>query len=215
MTTPSLNSGMNPNLTQVQASEIPAAPPQLEEDLSQLLDEQVARLVKKRRQANWVIFAFFGLMMGSASAWYASSEGNRRMVADLIMDIKASGKDFKLIGSATGMASQYDKALEKIGTRSQDVDQATTSLGIDPTKVTEDGMETEMKDMMGGKGKTSGERNRLLQQKLGGFAKAQVKEEQKNLPEKAPVSKVKTPPTRPIPAQVVVPAADDEPIVIP
>ena len=110
-------------------------------------------------------------MIGSASAWFSSSEDNRRIVADLITDIKASGKDLDLIRSVTVMASQYDKALEMIGNRSKDIEKATISLGIDPRSVTEDGMEREMKEMMGG-GKTVGERDRLLQQKLDGYVQS-------------------------------------------
>jgi hypothetical protein len=148
-------------------------PIQLEEDLSSLLDEQSARLAVRRRRANWVILAFFGLIAASASAWYVCSENNQKIVADLIMDFKSSGKDFKMIAGASGMADQYDEALQEIGTRSSDIDAATKALGVDPTTVAEDGMEADMKEMMGGEGVTVGERNNMLQNSLvGRMAKA-------------------------------------------
>lgn len=166
---------MNSNHNDSETREISAELPLFEDDISQLIDEQIARLAKKRRHANWVTLSFFGLMVGSASAWYSSSKDNSRIVADLITDIKASGKDFDLIRSVTCMASQYDKALEIISNRSKDINKATISLGIDPKSVKEDGMESEMKDMMGGKGKTIGERDRMLKQELGGYTRLLVK----------------------------------------
>jgi hypothetical protein len=78
------------------------------------------------------------------------------------------------------MASHYDKALEMIGNRSKDIEKATISLGIDPRSVTEDGMEREMKEMMGGRGKTVVERDRLLQQKLGGYLQSLEKRTKKS-----------------------------------
>lgn len=169
---------------------VPAPEPiQLEEDLSSLLDEQSARLARRRRQANWVIFAFFGLVAASASVWYVSSENNQKIVADLIMDFKSSGKDFKMIANASGMADQYDEALQEIGTRSSDIDAATKLLGVDPSTVAEDGMEADMKQMMGGEGVTVGERNKMLQNSLvGRMAKAKVQKEQSKAGEKSPAT---------------------------
>jgi hypothetical protein len=171
---------MNPNHTEAEIREFSPEPSTCNDDIYQLLDEQVARLAKKGRQGNWLTVSFFGLMIGSASAWFSSSEDNRRIVADLITDIKASGKDLDLIRSVTVMASQYDKALEMIGNRSKDIEKATISLGIDPRSVTEDGMEREMKEMMGGRGKTVGERDRLLQQKLGSYVQSLEKRTKKS-----------------------------------
>lgn len=190
--------------------------PQLEEDLVALLEEQAERLRKRRRGANWVIVAFFGLLFTSASAWYVSSENNQRKVADLILDFKSSGKDFKMIANPTGIADQYDKALEEIGSRSKDIDQASASLGVDPTTVVEDGMEAEMKEMAGGEGRTVGERNRLLKAKLGVFADAQVKAEQRKQAEKAKVaaSVPATPRKKVAPAPAVVPVVHEEPLII-
>lgn len=68
---------------------------------------------------------------------------------------------------------KYKKALEKVKVRSEQIDSATASMGIDPTK--DDGkdpyFEDEMKQMMGGEGKTTGERNRLLKEKFGSMEK--------------------------------------------
>lgn len=138
-----------------------------EVDLSTLLDLQIERTTKDRRRANKIILGFCGALLGMALGWYAASDGNRLKVAALIQDIRASGRDAQLIKSPLSMAGAYDQALEKIGTHSTDIDNASISMGVDPRKVREDGMEAEMKEMMGGKGQTVGERNRLLQRTAG------------------------------------------------
>jgi hypothetical protein len=198
---------------------VSADAPQIEEDLAALLDEQATRLKKRRRRANWVILAFFGLMMGSASAWYAKSEVNRQKVADLILDIKSSGKDFKMIGNAVGMADQYDDALKEIGTRATDIDHATASLGVDPTTVEEDGMDAEMKEMMGGKGQTVNERNKLLKGKLGAFAEGQVRIQKRKDAEAAAKAQKDAPAAKPAAvkkpvAQPAAPVVHDEPLIL-
>lgn len=193
--------------------------PQIGEDLESLLDEQALRLKKRRRRANWVILAFFGLMMGSASAWYAKSGVNRQKVADLILDFQSSGKDFKMIGNAVGMADQYDKALDEIGTRSTDIDKATASLGVDPSTVDEDGMDAEMKEMMGGKGQTVNDRNKLIKGKLGAFADAQVRIQKRKDAEAAAKAQPEAAAAKPVlvkkpVAQVTAPEVHEEPLIL-
>lgn len=138
-----------------------------EVDLSTLLELQIERTAKDSRQANKIILGFCGLLICLALGWYAASDGNRRKVAALIEDVRASGKDAQLMKSPLSMAGVYDQALEEIGTHSTDIDNASISMGVDPKKVREDGMEEEMKAMMDGKGQTVGKRNRLLQRTAG------------------------------------------------
>lgn len=138
-----------------------------EVDLSTLLDLQDERTAKDSKQANKIILGFCGFLVCLALGWYAAAESNRRKVAGLIENLRASGKDAQMMQSPSSMASEYDLALEKLGTHSTEIDNASISLGVDPKKVHEDGMENEMKTMMGGKGVTVGERNRLLQRTAG------------------------------------------------
>ncbi|RYD26996.1 MAG: hypothetical protein EOP87_21865 [Verrucomicrobiaceae bacterium] len=62
------------------------------------------------------------------------------------------------------MKAKYDAALAKIGSRKGQIDEATSMMGIDPTKPVADGdasFDKEMKEMMGDDaGPTMGERNR-------------------------------------------------------
>lgn len=166
-----------PPHTPVNASTAAVAPeaPQLEEDLSVLLDEQAARLKKKRQRANWVILLFLLALGGSGGAWYAKSPENRAAVADLIQNLKDGRKDLAMVTDPVAMAQEFDESLAEINTRKDAIDQASLAMGIDPTNVAEDGMNSEMKEMMGGEGRTVAERNAMLRQKMGGFVDAQVK----------------------------------------
>lgn len=145
----------------------PAEAGEAEVDLSTLLDLQIERTAKDSHRANKVILGFCGFLLCLALGWYAASAGNRRKVAALMEDVRASRRDAQLMKSPLSMAGAYDQALEKIGTHSTDIDNASISMGVDPKKVHEDGMEEEMKAMMDGKGQTVGERNRLLQRTAG------------------------------------------------
>lgn len=155
-----------------------------EEDFVALLDEQDERRKQTSRKVNFILFGLFGVAMASMSVWYVVSRENQRKVADLILDIKASGNDFQMISSPTGLAHRYDAALAQIETRAEDIDKASNSLGVDPKTVTEDGMDIEMKQMMGGKGRTTAERDKLLRGQLGKFAGLKKKTEAP--PESAP-----------------------------
>jgi hypothetical protein len=135
-----------------------------EVDLSTLLDLQIERTTKASRQANHLILKFCGFLICLAVGWYAASDGNRRKVAALIEDVRASGRDAQLMKSPLSMAGAYDQALQKIGTHSTDIDHASVSLGVDPQKVHEDG-----------KGQTVGERDRLFQRTAGVIAGHDVK----------------------------------------
>jgi hypothetical protein len=146
-----------------------------EVDLSTLLDLQIERTTKASRQANHLILKFCGFLICLAVGWYAASDGNRRKVAALIEDVRASGRDAQLMKSPLSMAGAYDQALQKIGTHSTDIDHASVSLGVDPQKVHEDGMDEEMRAMMDGKGQTVGERDRLFQRTAGVIAGHDVK----------------------------------------
>ncbi|MBC8128552.1 MAG: hypothetical protein H8M99_15545 [Gloeobacteraceae cyanobacterium ES-bin-144] len=195
--------------------------PQIEEDLAALLDEQSVRLRKRRRRANWVILAIFGGLMAYGSVWYSASAANQQTLAELLLNIRQSGKDFKMIGSVLGIKSQYDKALDKIGTRKDDVQKAAASMGVDPSKYKEDGMDAEMRDMQGGDGPTVNDRNKLLQNTLGKFAEAKANGEKQNLEAnnatKDAAAKPAAAPPKHVAAKPVVqeaPVVSDEPLII-
>jgi len=157
----------------------------LEDDLAELLDAQAQRLQKKRGHANWFILAVLLGIGGTGYGWYASSAENQAQVAQLIQNLKEGKKDFALVSDPTKMAEQFDESLAEISTRKDDIDLAAQAMGVDTGNVVEDGMDAEMLDMMGGEGRTVGQRNKLLQQKMGGFVQGQVAKQEKLKEQKA------------------------------
>lgn len=139
-------------------------PDELEEvDLSSLLDLQDERQEKDSKRTNRVILKSCGLVFVAVLVWYAVSSTHRRQVDGLIQNVKESRTDVKQMSNPKGIMGSYDEVLQKLGSRSEDIDTATRSLGVDPTTVKEDGMDPEMKGMMGGKGRTVGERERMVE----------------------------------------------------
>lgn len=134
----------------------------LETDLSSLLDLQLQRQATESKHTSRVILFGFALLMASGLVWYVASETNRLKVDGLIQNVKESRKDLDQISNPPAILGAYDEAMEKLGTRSTDIDTATRSMGVDPKTVKEDGMDQEMKGMMGGHGRTVGERDRTL-----------------------------------------------------
>ena len=74
-------------------------------------------------------------------------------------------QDFRSVGDVKGLVAKYQDALDRISARSQQIDQATAAMGIKPSEGDEEDpyFEAEMKEMMGGEGKTVGQRNKALQ----------------------------------------------------
>lgn len=135
-------------------------------ELAALLDEQHRRKVRRRRRDSLItVVLLFGLT-GGGYGWFVQDPQRVQAFHDAIKDIRSAG-------DVAGLVAKYKKALEKVKVRSEQIDSATASMGIDPTK--DDGkdpyFEEEMKGMMGGEGKTTGERNRLLKEKFGSAEK--------------------------------------------
>ena len=176
-----------------------------ETDLSSLLDLQDQRHESESKSANRVILRVFGGVVASILLWYAVSPTNRRKVDGLIQNVKESRQDLDEVSSPQKMVSAYDEALAKLGSRSTDIDAATRSLGVDPTTVKEDGMDAEMKGMMGGQGRTVGERKRAVEA-LAGLAG--VHAGKPAAPKEAEVPMEATPPGGAPPDQETVPPVD-------
>lgn len=136
-------------------------------ELGALLDEQIARQARKRRRDSLVAaLVFFGLT-GGGFGWFVQSP-------DRVEAFKSAMTEIRSVTDVKGLVAKYQAALDKISARSQQIDQATAAMGIDPSTVDDKdpNMDAEMKQLMGGEGKTVGERNRALQQAVGDRAKA-------------------------------------------
>ncbi|MGL4398777.1 MAG: hypothetical protein ACRCXD_02820, partial [Luteolibacter sp.] len=132
------------------------------EELRILMDEQYSR-IKRRRRRELVcsLVVFFGIT-GGGFGWFVSSP-------ERVEAIRSAVKEVRSAGDIAGMVAKYQKALDQIGTRAQDIDIPTESMGVSANQegLKDVHMDAEMKEMMGTEGKTVGERNRLLQEKFG------------------------------------------------
>ncbi len=132
------------------------------EELRILLEEQHRRLKRKRVRETVGALVVFLALFGGGFGWFVHSP-------DRVEAVRAAIKEVRSVGDIASMVAQYQKALDKIGTRSQDIDAATESMGVSASQegMKDVHMDAEMKQMMGGEGKTAGERNRMLQEKFG------------------------------------------------
>jgi hypothetical protein len=131
-------------------------------ELGILLEEQHRRKVARRRREVVMTFVLLFGLTGGSFAWFVHSPQRVLAAKQAIQEIRSAGDVGAIVAS-------YKKALAKIGTRATDIDVATESMGVssDQTGMKDVDMDEEMKQLMGGEGKTVGERNRLLKEKFG------------------------------------------------
>lgn len=135
--------------------------------LGALLDEQMARQKRKRRrELIGTLIVVLGLT-GGGFGWFVQSPTRLQAFREAVADIRS-------VGDVAAMVAKYQVALDKIAARSNQIDQATESMG---GSANQDGMkdvnmDAEMQAMMGGEGKTTGQRNQMLQNAFGKKIKA-------------------------------------------
>lgn len=191
------------------------APEAHEEDLQALIDEQARRVSARRRRGSRILLGFMVAVMAAGGGAYGFIPGVRQQVDHLVGDLMLVGRDLRMASDPNEMRKAYDKSLEKIGTRATAVDDATRSLGVDPTTVTHNDLEAEERKLMGNGAQTVSGRNRLLQTKMGHMANRNeaggVSAPAPQPP--APKNPAPTPPrsTTPKPAN---PVAHDQPLII-
>ena len=136
-------------------------------ELAALLDEQNKRKTRKRRMEALVTAAVLVGSAGGGTLWFVQSP-------DRVAAFKEVMGDFRSLGDVKSLVAKYQDALDRIGARGKQIDQATAAMGVKKSaKDDEDPFfEKEMQDMMGGadKGKTVGQRNRLLQKNFSEMA---------------------------------------------
>jgi ribosomal protein L25 (general stress protein Ctc) len=140
------------------------------EELKMLLDEQHLRLRRKRRRDSLVLAAILFGTTGGGFGWFIQSPERVHAVTSAIKEVRSAGDVMAIVGS-------YKKALAKIATRSTQIDTATESMGVSSSQVgmKDVDMDAEMSAMMGGEGRTVGQRNKLLREKFGSWEKTPPK----------------------------------------
>lgn len=139
------------------------------EELGQLLDEQNARVRRKRRRDALVAFGVFFGLSGGGFAWFIQSPARVQAAREAVRDVRS-------VGDISKMVSQYQLALKGVAARSNQIDQATRAMGVSSDQSAEEDpyFEKEMDQMAGssaGEGKTVGQRNQQLQKSFGSMQK--------------------------------------------
>ena len=131
-------------------------------ELGRLLEEQHQRKTRKRRREMLVTLAVVVALTGGGSGWFVQSPQRVQAMKEAIRDVRS-------IGDVKSMVAKYQAALDKVAVRSKQIDQATESMGVSSKQdgVKDPNMDAEMLAMMGGKGKTTGQRNQMVQRAFG------------------------------------------------
>lgn len=135
----------------------------LSAELGAILDAKVAKEKRKKRRGRiMALLILFGITGGSAG-WVVTNPERYQAMKQVITDIK-SASDIQ------GMVAKYQKALDKVAVRSEQIDAATESMGVDPRSadhMEDQGFDKEMREMMGEEGgPTTAERDKLLREKF-------------------------------------------------
>lgn len=143
------------------AEEVPTLDKAAAEELGILLDAQIKRQKSKRRRESLVMAVFLIGLTGGSSAWFVHSPERVKALFAVIAEIRS-------VGDIQAMVAKYEAALQRVKVRGEQIDMATTSMGVKITGDEKDQyFDAEMKEMMGGEGKTSGDRAALLEKTYG------------------------------------------------
>ncbi len=130
-----------------------------------VLDEQMQRKSRKRKIEALVTALVLLGTVGGASGWFVSSPTR-------VQAFKEAMRDIRSVGDVKGMVAKYQEHLDRIAARGKQIDQASVGLGVDLAKVDQSDayMDAEMKEMMGGEGKTVGQRGKAMNAAFSGMA---------------------------------------------
>jgi len=153
------------------AASPPANPPSLglDSDFEAEMDAREKRLKNKRaRQSRSVTLIGVAIIAG-IGAGYQFSPSFKAKVDGLVRNVRQSGEDVKSLGTMTG---SYDKQLEKVAAHGSQLDQATRSLGGDPSQATVDdpNFDKQARELTG-EDASATDRAKQLKDKFGGVQK--------------------------------------------
>lgn len=132
-------------------------------ELSAIMDAKIARTKRKRRRGLIFMALFFVGITGGATGWVVTNPERYAEMKKVVAEIKS-------VGDIQGMVAKYQKALDKIAVRGEQINSATASMGIDPASaddMEDQGFDKEMRAMMGEDGgPTTAARNAKLIEKF-------------------------------------------------
>ena len=136
-------------------------------ELRAMLEERDATKEASNKRKSLAVTCALLALLAAGGGWFAVSPSAQAKVARIVPLFKESMRDVK---SLANTKKNFDQQLEKIAVRNDQIGDATKALGVDPNSVPEgngEEIESAMKDMMGGEGRTVTERNKDVQDKLG------------------------------------------------
>lgn len=132
-------------------------------ELGAIMDAKVARAKRRRRRGLIFMSLFFVGVTGGAAGWVVTNPERFDAMKKVVAEIKS-------VGDIQGMVDKYQKALDKVAVRSEQITDATIAMGVDPASADEmadQGFDAEMRAMMGEDGgPTTAARNAKLMEKF-------------------------------------------------
>lgn len=135
-------------------------------ELGALLDAQILRKRRQRRRELVMTLVVCLGLTGGGYGWFIQSPSRVQAWNEAMGDIRS-------LGDVKGLVAKYQKALDRIATRSQQIDEASVAMGVDPTKVSKEDpyFNQEMEEVMKVKDVDIGARNKRLEGSLGKLVK--------------------------------------------
>lgn len=132
-------------------------------ELGAIMDAKVARTKRKRRRSLVFTVIFFTGITGGATGWVVTNPERFDAMKKVVAEIKS-------VGDIQGMVAKYQKALDRVAVRGEQINAATVAMGVDPASaegMEDQGFDKEMRDMMGEDGgPTAASRNTKLTEKF-------------------------------------------------
>lgn len=134
------------------------------EEFNAIMEAKMAKSRKKNGRSFLFTLLLVGVPVLGGGGWFVSDPARINAVRTTIAEIRS-------VGDIKAMLETYQKSLDKIAVRGDQLDEATSMLGIDPTKVSEDDgghFDKEMRSLSGEDGgPTVTDRNEALRKKFG------------------------------------------------
>ncbi len=151
-----------PTTSTPSASSTPVLDDAASDELGDLLEKKLKKESSSRKRGKFLRFATLILVVGGGITWFVQSEERVDKLKGIVSDVRSAT-------DVNEMAGSYDESLEKVSARSKQIDQANAAMGVSDSSedLNDPSLDKEMKDMMGGEGKTTGERDRAIQAAFG------------------------------------------------
>ena len=118
----------------------------LSADLQELINARRPTECETSARTKIVLLTLSAAMSVSLILWFTQSKQRTSLVGEALSDLEMSGDMGKMVGS-------YDAALDRIGERGEQIDDATRSMGVEPGSEREgsdSGLEAQLQEALGG-----------------------------------------------------------------